>query len=161
MFDKNINITGKHATYAKELCPSIEYEVGTRIGTKNKGLFERIIDVYMIATVLGLHYGLKKPQDSGNKDNTTIRAEMIIKEKHNLEYIYHLVMLVDDKNLSPDKKIERAFKQNGDDNMELFHQYMRGGVEYLYEHLLQDSVTIEEQYNKVFELVQSFATTEI
>ena len=71
-------------------------------------------------------------------------------------------MLADNSTgLSGDDKIDRAFKQDEQpekliENLELFHQYMRGGLEWLYEQFTDGATTKEDYLEKVYEIVSLY-----
>lgn len=79
-----------------------------------------------------------------------------------MDFSYRLVMLADNSTgLSNDEKIDRAFKQDEQpeklkENLELFHQYMRGGIEWLYEHVTDGATTKEDYLEKVYEIVNLY-----
>jgi len=155
-FGGDILLKGKHATYAKFLSPTTEKKekIDNR---KPADIFKRVIDVYMVAAVIGLERGLRANEDKTSSDEVRIFAGAVNTEKLNLEFIYNLVMLVDNsQGLSADEKISRAFKNdNPKVNFELFTSYVRGGIEWLYEQFSQ--ATIRDEYlEKVFEMVRNF-----
>lgn len=60
-----------------------------------------------------------------------------------------------------DEKIDRAFRYDEHPeklakNLELFHQYMRGGIEWLYEHFTDGTTTKEDYLEKVYEVVSLY-----
>lgn len=82
--------------------------------------------------------------------------------RSDLDFSYRLVMLADNSTgLSSDDKIDRAFKQDEQpekltENLELFHQYMRGGLEWLYEQFTDGATTKEDYLEKVYEIVSLY-----
>ena len=66
--------------------------------------------------------------------------------------IMRMVLIMDDsRNMSFEEKLESAFAIPEDYdtykvNMDLFNSYVRGGIEYLYEHLVLRSPDIDEDY---------------
>ena len=68
-----------------------------------------------------------------------------------------------DKDYEPDQKarIDKAFRHYGDDeknkqDFERFEEYVRGGVDYLYEKLCQNSTQDEDYTNNLYDLVTDF-----
>ena len=63
-------------------------------------------------------------------------------------------------NLSDDELVSRAFKEDDVDkskeNMELYNQYFRGGIEWLYEMVTDDATTKEDYLNNINELIETF-----
>ena len=66
--------------------------------------------------------------------------------------IMKMVLIMDDsRGLSFEEKLEKAFVIPEDietykENMELFNSYARGGIEYLYEHLVLRAPDVDEDY---------------
>lgn len=149
MFDKDFEFRGKHATYTKFLCNEAR-------------VFRRYIDVYMLSSVIGFLYGSPKDRDASTSDNASILAGVFANERPNCEFLYRLIMLLDDTSaLSNGEKIERAFRIDDASpdalklNMELFHRYVYGGVEVLYEKF-EDCITRDDYIDKIHEIVKQF-----
>lgn len=155
MFTGDIYIRGKYATYLKYLSQKTEKNDRKE---KVAGVFERMIDVYMTAAIIGVNYGLKRDDENLSSDTVKIFADVVIKEQDNLTSIFRMVMLVDNTTgLNADQKIERAFR-NPDtaENMKLFHSYVRGGIEWLYEQFTTSATTRDDYIAKIYEIVESF-----
>ena len=156
MFKNDILLKGKHATYAKMLCLTSEKK-DLSSDRKPANVFSRIIDIYMVAPVIGLVYGLKRAEDKESKDSVRIFADAVIGEQKNLECIFQMAMLVDDSSLSADEKINRAFRSEEEKKrFELFNSYVRGGIEWLYEQFTTGTTTHDEYIAKINEIVSSF-----
>lgn len=153
MFERPLQIRGKHATYAKQLAKHPE---NTRFP-----IFNRIIDVYMVGAIMGILHGRQVAVDTTIKDDVSIFVETVIAEKDRLEFIYRLILLLDtSKNLSLEEKVNLAFRSDTDEeavaeNMKLFHSYVCGGIEYLYEKF-QDCTTNDDYLEKMYEMVDRF-----
>lgn len=161
MFNKEIIITGKHAYYMKFLSPqkSSTEEYRNRI-------FDRYMDVYMNAAVIGFIYGEKEEIDRtiDYKDaKASLFTDVVQKEKQNLLFIYRIIMLLENKkNTNEEERIERAFKDDSYsnrtdrklENLELFNSYVRGGITYLYNKI--NAVSLEERIDNINEFVEDF-----
>ena len=143
MFTGDIYIRGKYATYLKYLSQKTEKNDHKE---KVAGIFERMIDVYMTAAIVGLNFGLRKDDENTGSDTAKLFADVVNREQDNLISIFRIVMLVDNSTgLSADEKIKRAFKTpDAPENMKLFNAYVRGGVEWLYEQFTSGATTKEE-----------------
>ena len=90
MFDKDMQIRGKYATYWKALTQL----PGNAVGTSNNTfkIFENYIYAYMVAPVIGLLHGRKGQYDPNDdsKDTAGMLAEIQIKNAAKLKYIYRL-----------------------------------------------------------------------
>lgn len=159
MFERDYVIRGKHATYARFLSSTTER---LNKNAKVASVFNRIVDVYMVAPLIGAAYKKKADEDSSSSESVRIFADAIINQQENLDSVFRLVMLSDNMtNLTNDEKISRAFKEDEDpiklsENLEVFHQYMRGGIEWLYEQFTDGATTQEDYLAKVNEVVQLY-----
>ena len=155
MFTSDIYIRGKYATYLKYLSQKTEKNDRKE---KVAGVFERMIDVYMTAAIVGVNYGLKREDENTTPDTVKIFADAVNREQDNLEAIFRIVMLVDNTTgLNPDEKINRAFKNpDTPENLKLFNSYVRGGIEWLYEQFTTSATTRDEYIAKIYEIVDNF-----
>lgn len=155
MFTTDIFVRGKHATYLKYLSKKTEKNDRKE---KVAGVFERAIDVYMTAPIIGLVYGLRRDELDPNSDSVKIFTDTVNREQLNLVSIYRTVLLVDNsRGLTADEKIEQAFKTpDTPENMKIFNAYLRGGIEWLYEQITTGAVTRDEYLAKIYEIVGNF-----
>lgn len=166
MFENDYNITGKHATYLKFLAVK---NAGNREGDESSAtaarIFERYIDVYMNAAIWGLLYERTAEKDTVSDDRARIYADAYANERDNCVFLYRMVMLLDKKTvLEPSVRIDRAFRYDVQEdkkdafaqNMELFHSYVRGGIEVMYEQFTEGCSTREDYMNKIFEVLTTF-----
>ncbi len=132
-FKKPVQIRGKHARMAGELWNRDNYE---------EGYFKRLIDLYMVAPIIGFRMNRKAEADTTSNEEKTIFAEQIISEKDNLEFILQLILILEYADKLPARTcIDKAFrnvekKEDFEKYNKLFHDYMRGGIEELYEQLI-------------------------
>ena len=161
MFDKDMQIRGKYATYWKALTQLPGNAVET---SSNFKIFENYIYVYMVAPIIGLLNGRRAYMDPSDdsKDTAGMLAEVQIKNSSKLKYIYRLIVLMDDsQGLTNEEKIDRAFREdnNGEaakKGMELYTAYFLGGLEVLYEAFVQSCVTDDDFILKMFEFISEF-----
>lgn len=154
-FDQEYEFKGKHAKYVDELCNVV---------------FRRYIDVLILAPVVGLIYNRRAELDNSPEKPKSIFAEQMNKEKDKILFNYRLCMLLNDE-YSKEDKIDNAFKyyvedvgeplQRFKENINLYNSYIRGGVEILYETLLDGNKEfngkIDEHYQKtIFKKVTEF-----
>lgn len=164
MFENDYTITGKHATYLKYLAVKNSKEDDDAT-TSSARLFERYIDVYMNAAIWGLLYSKVSKRDSSSDDRARVYADAFANERDNCVFLYRMVMLLDKSvDLTPDERVNRAFRYDTQpekadvfhENMELFHDYVRGGIELMYEHFTDGCSTRDDYLNKVYEVVTTF-----
>ena len=122
---------GKHARYVMEL---------------KEVLFERNVDVLLVAPILGLAYNRKSNIDNTSSETTKVFSDVMVNEQSKMIFNFRLCVLTSEV-LSEEEKKDLAFKYyagDNDDHKELFNkginiynQYILGGVEVLYENMLQ------------------------
>ncbi|MCG0276145.1 MAG: hypothetical protein L5655_08300 [Thermosediminibacteraceae bacterium] len=130
LFSRDYSFRGKHALYVEKL--------------KEK-LFSRDIDVYIIAPVLGVYYKRTASVDNTDDKTEKILTEQLVRERRKLEFAYKLVLLCDEKytkyeNL--EERIKRVFSNKEEiikENMKIFNEYVLGGVEILYEKIIEEN----------------------
>lgn len=161
MFDKDMQIRGKYATYWKALTQLPGNAVET---SKNFKIFENYIYVFMAAPIIGLLNGKKgfpDPNDD-NKDTAGMLSEVQVKNQGKLKYLYRLIILVDDTlGLSDEEKINMAFREDNNDEsvkkgMDLFMSYFYGGLDVLYETFVLNCITEDDYIMKMFDFVTEF-----
>lgn len=152
MFDKNLEITGKHADYMRRLTENID--------SKNS-IFSAAYIAFKSASILGFLYGRKAEKDSSPAKSVTIFLDQLSKVRDDLEFNYKLIMLLD-KEHEPnfDERLQKAFNYYGSEKAkpdeELFEQYSLGGIEVLYEKLIKDANKPEDYISNVMSFVQEF-----
>lgn len=162
MFDRAYVLYGKHATYIKFL-NAYQRRLDKENAANNAGIFPLAIDVYTVAPLIGVAYNRTAPVDTASSDSTTIFADAIISRQETLDTVYRLVLLSEKSvELTADERIDRAFRSDEDPernamNLDLFHQYMRGGVEWLYEQVTEDATTQEDYLARIVELVNLYS----
>jgi hypothetical protein len=160
LFKKQYDLKVKHATYIRFLNA---YTKRLDKEAKAAGTFETAVDVYVVAPLIGVAYNLRSPVDTEIQESLTIFGDAIINRQKVLDIVYRLVLLSEKSTeLSDDERIERAFKADENPeiceaNLDLFHQYMRGGVEWLYERITEGATTQEDYIDKVREIVSLYA----
>ena len=137
---EEVFITGKHRNYADALW------------TQNKifeSHIERLVDLYMIATAVGICNKRKSPLDPGEK--RTVQTKQLSENISDLNMLMRIVIILDDSSgKSVEERIEEAFRipDNYEDykrNMNLFDSYFRGGLEILYDRLILKIVGSDDE----------------
>lgn len=126
-----------HGRHAQELI-KLTSQFGDSSSMK---LFQRNVDIFMVAPVVGFIYGRRADYDSSDVERTINFAQMV-SLKNDIIFNYRLIMLLD-KEYEPDseKRLDKAFRFYGTDKAKddekRFEEYMRGGIDVLYEKLVQ------------------------
>lgn len=138
MFDEKI-FYGKHADYVNFLCKD-----RGQINSDGINLFQTKIELYILAPIIGLIYNRKSDIDTSTNSKYTIQLQQIKNYETDLEYVYRMIMLLDDKdNISEEQRLNRAFRYDNDkdkfhENMRIFDKYVLGGIEVIYEQFAND-----------------------
>lgn len=153
MFENDFTLTGKHATYVKYLATDAK-------------LYKRYIDVYMNGAVFGLLHNRTAPIDKDSTDRARIYADAFANCRMECVFLYRLVMLLGQtSNLESPERIDRAFRDDANDsepeklkaNLDLFNSYVRGGIEEIYEELIDGHGTTPEEYlDRAMEVMEEF-----
>ena len=151
MFEKDIIITGTHASYIKEMM-----EVA--------GLFARNLDIYMLPAIMGFLNNRKGQKNNEGGEKSTIQAQQLSNVKEDCELIYRLIILLDGDDIDKDERLNRAFRYDSDvekkkefDNaMEIYNEYVLGGIEYMYETFVAGCVEVDDYTTKIFEAASDF-----
>ena len=108
--------------------------------TASTKVFQRNVDVFIVAPIIGFMYGRRSAYDS-NQPERTINFTQMVGSKSDILFNYRLVMLLDQE-YEPDssKRLDKAFRYIGTPKAEVdearYEEYMRGGIDVLYEKLI-------------------------
>ena len=158
MFDKQYRFKGRHARRVSKL-------TGVFDELSKAKLFERNVDVYANAPLIGFLYGRMadldntKNPETGQVYNQNVMGDRVILSDEELMYNFWLIMLLD-SNYEPDeeKRIDKAFRNYGQNpaDEERFDSYVRGGIDVLYEKLIEGEKTPEAFVNRLYEFIDEF-----
>lgn len=149
MFDKEYSFRGKHAERVIKLTAKFD---------KDNQLFARNLDVYMLAPIVGFLYGRKSDLDKGN-ETTKVFPDILMREQPNLKFNYRLIMLLDKENENDfEERVNKAFRYYGSDKSrndeQLYEQYVRGGVDVLYEKLIENANNSEDYLKNLYDFME-------
>lgn len=151
VFDKEYSFIGKHAAMVSSLTKPFD--------NKNNSFFGKNYEIYMLAPIIGFLYGRKaEPDRNPEVKPTKIFPEQLINNADDFWFNYAIIMLLD-KNNEPDleKRIEKAFRriENASDEA-LYESYVRGGIEVLYEKLMDGVISPEDYSNRLYDFLEEF-----
>lgn len=159
---------GKHAEYVNKLTSIMD----TR---SNFSIFNYNVDVLIIAPIVGKLYGRKAKVDNDNSIKPIkINFQQLTSRSSFLDYNKELILLLSKKDSTDiQERIDKAFRyiyDNKEENKEKrkeceeeYLEYILGGVEVLYEKIMQDARTIDDYIDNMYEFindVQSIIGTE-
>lgn len=151
MFDKEYSFTGKHASMVSNLTKPFD--------NKNNSFFKKNWEVYMLAPIVGFLYGKKAGQDKDSEIKPTkIFPEQLINNSDDFWFNYATIMLLDTQN-EPDleKRIEKAFRRiKNESDEELYESYVRGGVEILYDKLMDGVSNPDDYLTRLYDFLEDF-----
>jgi len=152
MFDKEYYFKGRHAERVIKLTSQFSSEPNIKI-------FQRNIDVYLVAPIIGFLYGRKADMQTGI--DRVINHTQLIYEKTNLVFNYQLIMLIDDKyEPDSDERINKAFRYIGSDKAirdeALYEEYVRGGIDVLYEKLIETANSPDDYIKNLYDFLEEF-----
>ena len=155
MFDKNVVFTGKHAEYLRALAQG-----SSKPNPHHDWPFKMNYQVLMAAPVIGFLCHRFSPKDNDkNIQENKIFVEQLINNIDQLELIYRtIVLLAQQDSVSLDERMNRAFRYDRDEEKrskgdEIFKGYVRGGIEVLYEQLIQGAETKSDDIQKLQDFV--------
>ena len=158
MFDKQYRFKGRHALRVDQL-------TGVFDEISKAKLIERNVDVYANAPLIGFLYGrTAELDDTKNPEtdqvyNQNVMGDRVIYSSEELSFNFRLIMLLD-SNYEPDveKRIDKAFRHMGEDTAdeERFDSYVRGGVDVLYEKLIEGANDPDSYVNRLYEFIDEF-----
>ena len=84
-FRKEFQFTGKHARMAGELWIQND---------SRNSYFRRLIDLYILAPIIGFRLNRKAEADHSDGDTKSIFPEQILKERDKLEFIMQMILML-------------------------------------------------------------------
>lgn len=157
MFENDYVFKGKHANMVTRLTSEIDSE------TKFK-LFDRNVDVLIIAPIVGFLYGRTARRDECvQTDNVKkINYQQMSNESDNLKFNYQLIMLLHNKDkIAIEQRLNRAFRYTKDspeieECYKIYEQYILGGIEVLDEKLLVDATNVDDYINNIYNFINDY-----
>jgi hypothetical protein len=157
LFEKEYSFRGVHA----ERVIKLTAQFGEKSTLK---LFASNVNVYTISPIVGFLYQRTPELDkTTNGEVTKIFPNELSNHLIDLKYSYQLIMLLDKKNESSfDERLNKAFRYYGNGSEQtladeqLFEQYVRGGVDVLYEKLIENAINPEDYIKNLYDFMEEF-----
>ena len=149
MFDKQYRFRGSHAERVTKLTSQFESISGTKV-------FERNVDVLCDAPLIGFLYNRRADLDNTKNPttnevyNTNVMGDRVIYSSEEMLFNFRLIMLLDSA-YEPDaqKRIDKAFRMHTPEDV-------RGGVDVLYEKLVEGATSTDDFVNRLSDFVTDF-----
>lgn len=143
---------GTHASRVKKLIAEFD--------DKHK-LFSYNHEIYQLAPIIGFLYGRKAELNKENGEDTSIFPDQISGYRDVFLFNYQLIMLLDEENAEElDARIDKAFRlygtEKGKADKNLYESYVRGGVDVLYEKLIENSKTSDDYIKNLYTFMADF-----
>lgn len=161
MFYKDYSFVGKHARYVQHLT-----ERYTIQGNESVNIFNRNIDVYIFASVIGCIYGKRAFIDKSLDEGAPVRkiaTSQLVPEGDRIIHCYEMIMLLHNKDEDDiNTRIDRAFKYHNRSEeykkecFDIFNSYILGGVEILHDKIMQDGSSIEDYMLNLYDFIEEF-----
>jgi hypothetical protein len=156
LFSKEYSFRGTHAEKVNKLTAQFDSHSSAK-------LFNRNIDVYILAPIIGFLYGRKGEIDKSGNEVTKIFPEQLIREQPILKYNYQLIVLLDKKReASFDERLNKAFRYYGNESEQtlndeqIYEQYVLGGIDVLYEKLIDGASKPEDYITNLYDFLEEF-----
>ena len=152
MFDREYSFTGRHAERVKSLT--------AKFGKFNSQFFYRNLDVYLLAPLIGFMYQNKADVEK-SQETSKIFLDAMSRESRTLWFNYRLILLLDAKHEPDfDKRVDKAFRLYGKPEAkpdeDLFESHVRGGVDVLWEKIINQSHMEEDYLKNLYEFIEDF-----
>lgn len=149
MFKKEYVFYGSHAFRVQSLVAKFSDFSGAT-------LFQRNVDVLLFAPIVGFLFKRTSKIDKSTNDSTKIFIEQMIREDIGIRHNYQLITLLDNENkVDKDHRINAALKNIEDESEEIdrYNQYILGGIDILYEKLIEPSKVESDYLNNLYEFL--------
>lgn len=152
LFQGQYSFYGTHADRVKKLT--------AEFADKHK-LFSHNHEVYQLAPIVGFLYRRKADLNKVNGSDTSIFPEQISNYKDIFQFNYQLIMLLDVENTADfDTRIDKAFRfyatEQAKEDEDLYESYVRGGVDVLFEKLIEPSNSPDDYTKNLYEFMEEF-----
>lgn len=157
MFEREYLFKGRHSEIISKLTSELD--------SINKfKLFERNIDAFILAPIVGFIYGRRSEVDTATQieSNRKINYEQLSKESETLNFNYKLIMLLHDKDkIDAEERLNRAFRYGNKHESKkmcdsIYESYVLGGLDVLKEKLLDNSTYIDDYINSMYKFIEEY-----
>lgn len=156
MFDKPYRLRGIHSKKARELVAIFD-------SVSKAQFFKAAKDLYAFAPLVGFLYNRRadldhtKSQETGEELDYSIMAEQVLSVAEDLTFNFCLIMLLDSTYEADDEaRIDKAFRFVGKvpEDEARFDEYVRGGIDVLYEKLIEGGGEPEDYVKRLYDFLE-------
>jgi len=128
---------------------------------KRPKLFQYVHEVYQLAPIVGFLYNRKADENRENGSDISIFAEQVSTWKEVFQFNYYLIVLLDAEHEPDfDARVDKAFRHFGTEKAlsdeALYESYVRGGVDVLFEKLIEPSNSPDDYTKNLYEFMEEF-----
>jgi hypothetical protein len=157
---------GTHAEKVKKLTAEFDSHDTDLFNTekelvKRPKLFQYVHEVYQLAPIVGFLYNRKADENRENGSDISIFAEQMATWKEVFQFNYTLIILIDSEHEPNfDIRVDKVFRHYGTEKAlpdeALYESYVRGGVDVLYEKLIETSKSPDDYTKNLYEFMEEF-----
>lgn len=153
MFLKEYAFYGKHCDMVMALSKE------TIDSSSGATLFPLTIDLFIMSSIVGVYFNKKSKPDIDKSRNTKIFAEQFNSHSKEIKLAFKFVTLLgNETKFTPVERLNKTFRNpEVDENYQQFEEYMLGGLEEIYDHIMVKSNVSYQQYlTSVNQFVSNF-----
>lgn len=151
LFENDYTIQGKHATHLKFL-------------VNEARIYTTYIDVYLNAAIFGYMYNAQDDKDNESIDRARIYADAFASHRSECIFLYRVITLLSDKELSIEERLNRAFRHDTQndkydlvkENLDVFNSYVLGGIEIMFKRFVDGCSSQDDYIRRTFEIVSKY-----
>lgn len=153
LFQGQYRFFGTHADRVKRLTSEFD-------ANKHK-LFSTVHEVFQLAPIVGFLYKRRAGLNRDIPGDISVFDAEMSRHKDIFQFNYHLIILLDEEHEPNfETRVDKAFKFYGTDKAapdeELYERYVRGGVDVLYEKLIESSTSPDDYIKNLYEFMEDF-----
>ncbi|MDF2884316.1 MAG: hypothetical protein K0R54_4883 [Clostridiaceae bacterium] len=158
-FNDKVEFTGKHADMIDKLWVANQIQAS---------YFKRLIDLYLIAAIIGFRMDQTEEIDTSTHNSHTIfKEQMIGAINDKFQDVLRIMLLLDESvDITPEERMNRAFRPPKNDeefnaNVKIFNDYARGGIAFLYKNFALKDASNDDNYTdpriaNIMQLLEKF-----
>ena len=155
LFQGQYRFFGTHADRVKRLTAEFD--------TSRHKLFGTVHEVFQLAPIVGFLFKRKAELNRDIPGDISIFDAEMSRHKDVFQFNYQLIMLLDEEHESDfDFRVDKAFKDYGTEKAkpdeDLYESYVRGGVDVLYEKLIEPSNAPDDYTKNLYEFMEDLET---
>ena len=125
-------------------------------------IFERYVDVLMVAPVVGFEYGRTAEENHEDGEERKVFLKQLQDSNARFEMNYKTIILLDkEHDPSEESRFRKAFQTVPEKreraDLDRYESYVRGGIDFLHEKIFGSGNAPDERLRQIYDLTDSFA----